>query len=115
MFRENTRQARVEVRIANPELRLKPGLFARLSVVLQRLEDATIVPQQALVRRDAGSRPFLLSPDRTSVAWRTVEAGLRDGERVQITGAGLDGHVVVLGQQLLDDGSAVAVSGKPSP
>jgi RND family efflux transporter MFP subunit len=107
VFRENTRQARVEVRIANSDLRLKPGMFARVSVVLREAADATIVPAQALTRRNGQDGVFVLGDAAKSVVWRVVEAGIRQGERQQISGDGLQGRVVVLGQQLLDDGSAV--------
>ena len=47
VFRESTRQARVELRVDNLELRLKPGMFVRATVILDRVEDAVIVPEQA--------------------------------------------------------------------
>lgn len=110
VFRESTRQARVEVRVDNPDLRLKAGLFVRVTVILERIEQATIVPELALVQRDSGTGVFSLSADRGTVAWRPVEIGIRDGNRMQILDEDLAGEVVTLGQQLLDDGTAVAVS-----
>lgn len=112
VFRESTRQARVEVGVDNPELRLKPGMFVRTTVVLQRVEDATIVPEQALVRRNGRDGVFVITDDGKSVSWREVEVGFRQGSRVQVTGDGLKTQVVTLGQQLLDDKSAVSVSGR---
>jgi RND family efflux transporter MFP subunit len=110
VFRESTRQARVELRVANPELRLKPGMFARATVMLVRLEQAVIVPEQALTTRDGRKGVFLLSADGASATWREVQPGIRQGERVQVTGEGLIGRVVVLGQQLLDDGTSIRVA-----
>jgi RND family efflux transporter MFP subunit len=110
VFRESTRQARVEMRLENPKLRLKPGLFVRVTVVLDSVTDATIVPEQALVRRASGNGVFTLSADRTAVAWRPVSVGIREGSRVQISGEALGTQVIVLGQQLLSDGAAVTVS-----
>jgi hypothetical protein len=43
-----------------------------------------------------------------------VEVDIRDGDRVQVSGAGIAGHVVTLGQQLLEDGSPVTVPGADS-
>ena len=111
VFRESTRQARVEVDIDNPGLRLKPGMFVRATVVLERAEDATILPEQALVRRGGRDGVFVVSDDGASVSWREVEIGLRQDDRVQVYGDGLTARVVTLGQQLLDDGSAVSVGG----
>lgn len=108
-FRESARQARVEARIANPDRRLKPGMFVRASVTLDRVDDATIVPQQAVVRRDGRSGVFVVAEDAHAVAWREVRVGIRDGERVQVSGPGLAGRVVTLGQQLLRDGSRIVL------
>lgn len=111
VFRESTRQARVEVWLDNPGLRLKPGMFVRATVVLDRVAQATIVPEQALVRRDGRDGVFVLDANRKSVAWREVSPGIRNAARVQVESEGLGTHVVTLGQQLLDDGSAVSVQG----
>ena len=43
--------------------------------------------------------------------WREVTVGIREGERVQVSAEGLEGRVVTLGQQLLEDGSAVTIPG----
>jgi RND family efflux transporter MFP subunit len=109
VFREATRQARVEIEVENPDLRLKPGMFIRATLVLERLAEATIVPVQALVTRDGQDGVFVLAREGKSVAWRPVEPGVREEERVQVTGEGLVGQVVTLGQQLLNEGSPVSL------
>jgi RND family efflux transporter MFP subunit len=110
VFREATRQARVELGVENPGLRLKPGMFVRVTVVLERVGLATIVPGQALTTRDGQQGIFVLAADGRSVAWRPVRPGVHQEERVQIAGEGLSGRVVTLGQQLLEDGSPVSYS-----
>jgi len=111
VFRSDTRQARVEVRVDNPELRLKPGMFARISLVLERVAETRIVPEQALATRAGKSGVFVVADDGKSVAWREVTVGIRQGERVQIGAEYLGSRVVVLGQQLLKDGSSIAIAG----
>jgi len=109
VFKQTTRQARVELAIDNPRQRLKPGMFVRATVTLDRLLDAVIVPEEALARREDHSGIFLVNADGGSVSWRPVTVGIRDGSRVQIEGEGLSGRVVTLGQQLLKDGSAIII------
>ena len=111
VFRSDTRQARVEVRVDNSGLRLKPGMFARISLVLERVAETRIVPEQALVTRDGNSGVFVVADDGKSVAWREVSVGIREGDRVQISAENLGSRVVVLGQQLLKDGSPIAIAG----
>ena len=109
IFRKSTRQARIEMTIDNPKHRLKPGMFIRATVVLAQLPEVTIVPEQALTIRDDRSGVFIVSEDGRSVAWREVKVGIRAGDRVQVEGNGLSGRVVTLGQQLVDDGSAINI------
>lgn len=107
VFRESARQARVEMRVENPDVLLKPGMFVRAAVTLKRAPAAIIVPEQALAKRDGHDGVFVVTDNGDSVAWRKVQVGIRHDDRVQVEGEGLDGRVVVLGQQLLEDGSAI--------
>ena len=109
VFRKSTRQSRIEMIIDNPQDRLKPGMFIRVTVVLAQVEKATIVPEQALTIRDDKSGVFIVSEDGKSVNWREVRVGIREGYRVQVTGEGLSGRVVTLGQQLVNDGSQISI------
>jgi RND family efflux transporter MFP subunit len=109
VFRKSTRQARIEMTIANPQHRLKPGMFIRATVVLARVPEATIIPEQALTIRDDRSGVFIVSEDGKSVVWHEVKVGIRAGNRVQVAGDGLSGRVVTLGQQLVKDGSAIMI------
>ncbi len=109
VFRKSTRQARIEMIIDNAQHRLKPGMFIRATVVLARVPEATIVPQQALTIREDRSGVFIVAEDGRSVAWREVKVGIREGDRVQIKGEKLSGRVVILGQQLVNDGSAITI------
>ncbi len=113
VFQTSNRQARVEIRIANPDLLLKPGLFVRAKVVLQRVENATLIPLQALTRRKDKDGVFVLDAQQKTAIWREVQRGIEQDKRVQISGVGPEGLVVVLGQQLLDDGVAVIVPHNP--
>jgi len=109
VFLKSTRQARVEMTIENPQHRLKPGMFIRATVAFARVPEAVIVPEQALTIRDDRSGVFIVGDDGRSVAWREVNVGIREGDRVQVEGEGLSGRVVTLGQQLLNDGSPISI------
>jgi RND family efflux transporter MFP subunit len=109
VFRKSTRQARIEMTIDNPQHRLKPGMFIRATVVLARESEATIIPEQALTKRDDRNGVFIVGENGQSVVWREVKVGIRQGERVQVEGQGLNGRVVTLGQQLVEDGSPVTI------
>lgn len=109
VFREDSRQARVEVLYRNEHQRLNPGMFVRAGVVLRAEEEARSVPEAALLRRSGESGVFEVDDQGKSVAWIPVQTGITSGERVQIVSPELTGRVVVLGQQFLGDGSAVRI------
>jgi len=110
VFRTATRQARIEMTIDNPRHRLKPGMFIQAAVELARVTDAVIVPEQALTERNDHTGVFVVNEDGTSVVWREVEVGIREGDRAQVEGRGLTGRVVVIGQQLIKDGALIAIA-----
>lgn len=111
VFQENSRQAQVELWVDNTDEQLKPGMFVRVRVVLDRAPMVTVAPEPALTTRDGQLGVFLVSQDGASVRWHPVEVGIRQQDRVQILGEALTGRVVTLGQQLLTDGSAIRIPG----
>lgn len=110
IFQQTSRQARVELVIDNPDQRLKPGMFIRVTLELARVENATIIPVSAVASRADVTGVFVVNDAGTSVTWRPVTTGLREGSHIQVEGEGLSGRVVTLGQQLIDDGSPVSVA-----
>jgi RND family efflux transporter MFP subunit len=113
VFREASRQARVELAVPNQATLLKPGMFARATIVLDHIADATYVPEQALTTREGQEGVFVVGSDKKSATWRKVEVGIREGGRAQITGQDVVGQVVVLGQQqLTGDGAAITLSAR---
>jgi RND family efflux transporter MFP subunit len=110
VFRESSRQARIELRVDNHEQLLKPGMFARVSLVLREEQADAIVPLAALTRRAGSDVVFVLAADGRRVHQRPVRVGVIEGDRAQVIGEGIEGRVVVLGQQLLEEGGAVIVS-----
>lgn len=113
IFRESTRQARVELRIDNPGQELRPGMFIRATIELARVADALIVPYDAFTEREGVSGVFVVTPDGRAVRWCPARIGIREGERVQLIAAGdlePDARVVTLGQHLVDDGSPISLA-----
>ncbi len=107
VFRRATRQARVELLVANEDEHLRPGMFVRATIEFERIEDALSVPYEALTVRDGRTGVFVVDAAGERVRWSPVEVGVREGTRVQVHADGLSGRVVTLGQELCDDGSLV--------
>ena len=110
VFRESSRQARVELTIPNKDGRLKPGMFIRATITLDHVDDAIAVPEAALTQRGDVEGIFLVNAAGDGVSWLPVETGIRGGGWVQLLVNSLSGRVVTLGQHLIDDGSPITIT-----
>ena len=100
-----TRTMGVEVDIPNPEHQLKPGMYARVELVLEVRHGALLLPLEALVGE---ARPAVLVVRDGKVVTVFVELGASDGPQVQIArGLGPDDQVVVQGKDLVREGQTV--------
>jgi len=97
----------VWVRILDAREGLLPGSFVRGTVVVERRRSVLTVPRAAL-RDDA--RPTISVIRGGVVDVRSVEIGLTEGNRVEVTGGLREGElVVVLGPKDLAAGTRVIV------
>lgn len=96
----------VEIR-PEEEIALLPGMFARLSLLLETVEDAVLVPSEA-VRRDAEDTAVFVVENNTAVR-RVVETGVEKGGQTHIrSGVEVGERVIVAGMTGLSDGDAVS-------
>lgn len=100
----------VKVTVANPDARLKAGMFARVAVRAGAARPGLFVPKDAVVRRAGQELLFLVSSDTARLV--RVETGVEMDGLVQVRGDGLAaGHpVVTLGNEFLQPGMKVKVS-----
>jgi len=99
---------KITVEISDAERRIKPGMFARLSIVYDRHENALQVPRSAIVD-DSGTAAVFVVEDGTAIR-KAVETGFSDKGMIEIT-AGLDDadQVITVGQVGLKDEARVTV------
>ena len=107
IFRESSRQARMELHVTNPEQLLKPGMFTRCILELDHAEEAISVPEMAITKRNNQIGVFRVADDSASVQWVEVTPGFLSGNQVQLIDSELTGRVVTMGQQLIKDGSRI--------
>src|SRR5581483_10033621 len=99
----------------NTDHRLWPGQFARVSLRLTTLPNATVVPSQAVQTGQDGQFVFVVKPDNT-VEQRTINGGQRVADDTVIEKGLKPGETVVTeGQLRLEPGSRVTtdLSGQP--
>ena len=102
---ENTRQARVELEVENPDFKLKPGMFTEVLFTFKEIKNVWSVPQDVPFRRSEGFVIFLADPETKTVRLQTVELGLIEGDMIELVNAQpVKLPIVFLGQHLLEDG-----------
>jgi membrane fusion protein (multidrug efflux system) len=96
-------------KLANQDGRLKPGLFARASVVIGENDKAFVVPEKAIDRN--GNEESVFTVVRNTAVKVPVITGVRDSGRVEILkGLKAKDRVIVAGNMNIKDGYPVAVN-----
>lgn len=106
----------IEVQVPNDGHRLKPGAFAKASILIGRRDDAVTVPEEALVRFAGVTRLFVVEGDAVRAVTVTpgdrIDVSAARGTRrwVEIpAGLPAGATVVTSGHGLLSEGAAVRV------
>src|SRR5262249_10477613 len=98
---------RLKATVDNADRRLWPGQFARVSLHLARLSQATVVPGESVQTGQEGQYVFVVKPDST-VEQRPIATGQRLNEEVVVEKGLRPGETVVTeGQLRLEPGSVV--------
>ncbi|CAN5259899.1 hypothetical protein BH10PSE8_BH10PSE8_06270 [soil metagenome] len=110
----NGRAIKLRATVPNADLVLKPGLFARVTIVVDRRENAMLIPESAIVPDGIGKIVYVV--DNGKAKRVAVELGKRLPGKVEIV-KGLTPEMVVIssGQMRLRDGSTLAIKNAQPP
>ena len=110
----NSRNVALRGELANPDLKLRPGLFARVGLELGRRENALVVPEQALWPQGNKQNVYVIENGTAKLV--EVKTGVRqDGKVELLSGVTPDSLVIVAGQLKIGPGSPVAPVGVAPP
>ena len=110
---EAGRSVALRARIPNADRELRPGAFVSVTLVVERRENAVMVPEQAMVAR--GGEQFVYRIIDGIAMLTRVTTGKRRDARVEIVKGLAPGDVVVTaGQMKLRDGVAVTILPPPA-
>ena len=112
---EDTRSVALRARVPNDKGRLRPGLFARVRLVVAEKPDAIMVPEQAIVPQ--GDKQFVYVIEDGKAAMRPVQIGLRLAGRAEmLSGVKAGDLVITAGMQKIGPGAPVmAINLAPPP
>lgn len=104
------RTALVKARVANEDLRLKPGMFASAELALRVRDEAIVIPEAALMPQGDTFAVIVVGADLTA-QMRPVKVGVRTAGRAEILeGLQADETVVVEGWQKTRPGGKVKLA-----
>ncbi len=119
-----TRNVRVQATLANPDNRLRPGMFVSVDMILARSEKVLFIPATAVLHAAFGDSVFVIEegksvPDGVKplvAQQRLVRLGERQGDFVAVT-AGVEAgeKVVSVGAFKLRPGMPVAIDNTLAP
>jgi RND family efflux transporter MFP subunit len=106
----STRTFQAEVRIENPSLQMRPGMFARAKVDFGT-KDRIVVPDKAVIKQQGTNDKYVYVLDGDVVRYTKVELGKRvDSVYEVLAGLELGQKIVVAGNTGLIDGSKVQIT-----
>lgn len=106
---ERTRTFGVEIKLDNPNSKVRPGMFARVNINFGAI-NRVVVPDQAIIKQAGSGARFVYLLEGDKVSYKQIELGRRiDKEYELISGIESGAEVVVSGQGKLADGIAVEV------
>ena len=105
----STRTFPVEVKVANSNQRIRPGMFARV-IMNFGTADHVVVPDMAVVKQAGSGDRYVFVYENGKVSYNKVKLGRRmDTEYELISGVENNAQVVIAGQKALLNGMEVTV------
>jgi len=103
----STRSVPVEITIENPQGKLKSGMFAKVSIILDKITSVPAIIKEAVIGRDSATYVFVIEDKKALL--KKVSLGIREGFYYEVKSGLKEGDlVVIMGQQKLYAGAPVA-------
>lgn len=93
----DTRTMTTEIEVPNPELELVPGMYATLSLNVERRARTLVIPTEA-VTADKKSSVYVIGPNQ-EIQERPVKLGLETPSRYEVLAGLKEGELVMLGNR----------------
>ena len=106
---DTTKTYVVRITLAQPDAKLRGGMFAQSSIDVLQKPDTLFIPKDALTEQDGKAQVCVIRPDDT-IELRTITTGLRNDDYIEITDGLDDGDVIATTNLArLKDGTTVSI------
>lgn len=89
-----TRTATMEIEIANNDKRLKPGMYARVSLTVEERKNTLVAPKNAVIDFESKRGVWMANEDNRA-KFVPVELGIEDTDRIEIASGLKEGDQIV--------------------
>ncbi len=104
----DNRTAPLEITIENPDQRIKSGMFARVSLIIERHSSVPVLLKEAILGKGADTYVYIIENNKAIA--RKVSLGIHSGPYYEVRQGLKEGDaVVIVGQQRLYDNAPVTV------
>ncbi|MDO6446274.1 efflux RND transporter periplasmic adaptor subunit [Colwellia sp. 1_MG-2023] len=104
-----TRTVRVRLRFQNPDLSLKPNMFAQVTIHDSNDQQQLLIPKEALIRTGKQDR-VVLALNEGEFKSITVKIGNQDAEHIEVLSGLNEGDKIVVSAQFLIDSESSKTS-----
>jgi RND family efflux transporter MFP subunit len=105
-----THMMQVEIRLQNDELLLKPGTFAKVTLITNRKDDVVVIPRDVVLGGRIDDKPYVYVVEDKIGHKRFVKLGITQADKFEITEGLRAGEILVVnGMNYLADGMSVEV------
>jgi membrane fusion protein, multidrug efflux system len=103
-----TRTFKGVVQVANPELKLRPGMFAKADIVLARKDSVIVIPKEIIISSQRGKSVFIV--DNGTATEKRITIGYENQNEAEITsGLKKNDRLVIKGFETLKNRSKVKI------
>jgi RND family efflux transporter MFP subunit len=103
-----TRTFKGKILIDNKALKLRPGMFVKADVVVDRADSVIIIPKNVVL--SSRNRKYVYIVERNTAIVRNIKTGLEDEDNIQVTeGLNENDNLVIRGYETLRENSRVKV------
>ncbi len=104
-----TKNYLIKVKLANPDLKIKAGMFADVELTKNSARNVLLVPVEAVLNLDS-ENPYLYLVRNNKAVKQEIKVGIIGNEQVEvISGVNVGDQVIIRGQNRISSGAAVEV------
>jgi multidrug efflux pump subunit AcrA (membrane-fusion protein) len=102
----DTRAAPIEIRLDNPQHRLKSGMFAKVSIIIAKHQNVPVILKEAILGKEPNTYVYII--ENKKAVSKNIKLGIRQGPYFEVKEGLEPGDlVVIMGQQKLFNGAEV--------